>query len=115
MQKGKTTEPISDGQTPIEVKGTCTVEEAGRIRALLMERLRETDRIVLDLSGVGEVDLSFLQLICAAHKSALNAKKTLVLDGVPSEPLIRKVREAGFACRKACGAELDKDCFWAEV
>ena len=113
MQKTKTTEPVSEVQTPLEVSGTCTVEEARRMRDLIMKRLQETDRVVLNVSGVGEADLSFLQLVCAAHKSALYANKTLVLDGVPSEPLTRKVREAGFACREACGLELNKDCFWA--
>jgi ABC-type transporter Mla MlaB component len=115
MHKKTTTEPVSEVQTPLEVSGTCTVQEAGRIRTLLMKRLQETDRVVLNVSGVGEVDLSFLQLVCAAHKSALYANKTLVLDGVPSEPLTRKVREAGFTCREVCGPELNKDCLWAEV
>lgn len=115
MQKNKPAKRVSGEQTAFEARGTCTVEEAGRIRTLLMEKLRESDRVVLSLSGVDEADLSFLQLLCAVHKSAFNARKTLVLDGVPSEPLTRKAREAGFACRRECGPDLSKDCFWAEA
>ena len=80
-----------------------------------MEQLAGENCLVLNLSKVEEVDLSFLQLLCAAHKSASNAGKTFTLEGALSEPLIRKAREAGFACRKECGPHVNGDCLWREV
>jgi anti-anti-sigma regulatory factor len=115
MQKKKLSKEAAEKQTAFEVQRTCTIEEAGRIRALLMEQLAEKNGLVLNLSNVDEVDLSFLQLLCAAHKSASNAGKTFALEGALSEPLIRKAQEAGFACRKECGPHLNGDCPWKEV
>ena len=115
MQKKKLSKQAPEKQTSFEVQRTCTIEEAGRIRALLMEQLAGKNGLVLNLSNVDEVDLSFLQLLCAVHKSASNAGKTLTLEGALSEPLTRKAREAGFACRKECGPHLNGDCLWREV
>jgi len=102
-------------RTAVEMHGKCTIEAAGRIRTLLMERLAEPGGVLLNLSDVDEVDLSFLQLLCAAHKSASNSGKTFGLEGALSEPLIRKAREAGFACRGECGPHLNEECLWTKV
>jgi len=107
--------PLPEKRTAVEVQGKCTIEDAGRIRTLLMERLAEADGLILNLSDVSEVDLSFLQLLCAAHKSASNSGKPFGLEGALSEPLILKAREAGFACRGECGPHLNGDCLWTEV
>jgi anti-anti-sigma regulatory factor len=115
MEKKKPAKHVPEKPTAFEVQRTCTIEEAGKIRTLFMEQLAEKNRLVLNLSNVDEVDLSFLQLLCAAHKSASNAGKTFALEGALSEPLSRKAREAGFACRKECGPHLNGDCLWAEV
>jgi anti-anti-sigma regulatory factor len=115
MQKKKPSKQIPEKQPAFEAQRTCTIEEAGRIRTLLMEHLAGGDGLFLNLSNVEEVDLSFLQLLCAAHKSASNAGKAFGLEGALSEALARKVREAGFTCRKECGPHLNGDCLWAEV
>jgi len=115
MPKNKPTRCAPESQAAFELRGPCTVEEAGRIRSLLVEQMREKDRLALNLEAVGSADLSFLQILCAAHKSALHAKKTIVVDGALPESLIQKVREAGFASRRECGPDLNKDCLWTEV
>ena len=115
MSAKKPAKQIPEKRTVVEVQRKCTIEEAERIRTLLIEQLAETDHLILNLSNIDEVDLSFLQLLCAAHKSASNAGKTFALEGALSEPLRRKAREAGFACRKECGPHLNGDCLWAEV
>ena len=115
MRKNKPTKTTPEDKGAFELRGPCTVEEAGKIRSLLMEQLREKDCLALNLEGVESADLSFLQILCAVHKSALHAKKTIVVDGALPESLIQKVREAGFACRRECGPDLNKDCLWTEL
>ena len=115
MQRKKTTKQAPEKRTVFEAQKACTIEEAGKIRTLLMEQLAEGDGLVLNLGSVDEVDLSFLQLLCAAHKSASNAGKKFALEGALSDALIRKAHEAGFACRKECGPHLNGDCLWTEV
>jgi anti-anti-sigma regulatory factor len=115
MPMKKPAKQTPEKRNAVEVHGKCTIEKAGRIRTLLMERLAEPGGLILNLSGVSEVDLSFLQLLCAAHKSASNSGKAFGLEGALSEPLILKAREAGFACRGECGPHLNGGCLWTEV
>ena len=115
MPAKKPAKQIPEKRTVVEVQRKCTIEEAGRIKVLLTEQLAEKDCLILNLSNVDEVDLSFLQLLCAAHKSASNAGKPFGLEGALSEQLTRKAREAGFACRGECGPHLNGDCLRAEV
>jgi hypothetical protein len=60
-------------------------------------------------------DLSFLQLLCAAHKSAVRRGKTLTIAGAVPEDIRQKVKETGMTGNKSCGNDLGRSCLWAEV
>lgn len=110
-----TSQSISDDRVRIEISGVCGVEEAVRIRTVLAESLSQAEKAWLDLSKATDADLSFLQLLCAAHKSAVRRGKALTVAGTVPEDIRQKVREAGMTGNKSCGSDLGKSCLWAEV
>jgi len=59
-----------DGSFVVNADGELTVESASELRAALMDAASSKGEVVLDFSGVTGADLSALQLVCSACKSA---------------------------------------------
>ncbi len=80
----------------VRVAGKATVRSAEQLKAALVEAFDSARKIVLDVSGVTEIDAAFLQLFCAAQKSAAAANKVFQLGGGCSEALAKGFVDAGF-------------------
>ena len=65
------TEPRSAADR-IELTGAITIREIEAIRRDLLTRLESKAPLEIDLGGVTETDISLIQLILAAEKSAAN-------------------------------------------
>lgn len=73
-------------------QGLATVEEA---RCRLLVALAAADRVEIDLTGVDEADLAFLQLLVAAGKSARAGGKRLSWQAGENSPVAVAMRRAG--------------------
>lgn len=62
---------------PITMPDLLTVREAEQIHARLVQAVRDRQMVVVDCSAATEIDLSFVQLVLSARRSALAAGKTL--------------------------------------
>lgn len=92
--------------------GKLTVEFAADIRAKLIEAFTKGDEISVRLEEDAEADLSFLQVLCSAHRTALDAKKTFELNAAAAPGFRRAVKQAGYVRTQGCVLELEKDCLW---
>ena len=84
----------------LKLTGDLTIESAVKIKAALKKALAKKKDVVVEMEEVGSVDLSFLQTLSAAHKSA---QKKGIGFGVGSklpEPFTRAASEAGFSPRE---------------
>ena len=80
--------------------GNATVETSAETRDILIEALQKSKKIVLDLEKIEKVDISFLQLLISAEKSAQAQKKRIEIDPSSySQPLLSAAVKAGF-CRE---------------
>lgn len=84
------------GTAVILAAGKGTIHFAGKLHAALVEAFDSAREIVLDVSGVTEIDAAFLQLLCAAGKSAAATNRAFQLGGCCSEALAQGFVEAGF-------------------
>ena len=73
------------------LEGNLTVSRAGEVAARIREGLEGAAGVVLDLEGAEEIDITLLQLVCAAFFSAQKNGKTfkiktnaVVEDGIKS-------------------------------
>lgn len=85
------------GMAMVTVSGKATVRSADEAKAALLEALAGAPEVLLDVSGITGIDAAFLQLLCAAQKSAAAAGKPLRLEGGCSGTLARSFAEAGFS------------------
>ena len=82
--------------------GSLTVDNAARIREELIRAFRESDRIALEIEEDVVADLSFLQILCSAYRTAFLEKKTFALD-LSAAPKIRQLLiGAGYQFDKQC-------------
>jgi len=93
--------------------GELTVKQAADFKDTLTKALSEVDRLEINFDTVTEVDLAFLQLLCSAHKTCVDANKTLSITGGQSEALKKAIKDAGYERHKGCKAAGDKNqCLW---
>ena len=105
----------SEGQESREVltiSGAVTVQRAAELKAVLVDALARAGRVAIDLSGVTEVDLCGLQLLCSARRTAARSGKRFGLAGRTPDAVRRAAAEAGACVRSGCGAEDPATCPW---
>jgi anti-anti-sigma regulatory factor len=97
----------------VVVSGDMTIQNAGEIRNLLLEAFSGGEGVCLEMDKVAGVDLAGLQLLCAAHRSAMTDKKHFSVSGMDNEALKSVVRDAGFPRHSGCVRDTGKTCIWA--
>jgi len=83
------------GAVVVSIEGKATIHGAAELKAALVEAFDGAPKVVLDVSGVTEIDAAFLQLFCAAGKSAAAANMVFQLGGWCSEALAKGFADAG--------------------
>lgn len=66
------------------ISGTLDIYAADELRSNLIQSLDSSKRITIDLSGVDGCDVTAIQLLCAARKSAAEAGKHLEFSATSS-------------------------------
>jgi anti-anti-sigma factor len=97
----------------ITLNGEMTIQNAEKIKKVLHGALVGNDRLQLDLEGVSAVDLTGLQLICAAHISSIKLEKQFIVNFSVNEPIKTIVQDAGFIRHIGCSLDISKTCVWA--
>lgn len=100
--------------TALVISGVLTIEHAAELREALMKSLENASHVMLNMDGVTETDLSCVQLLCSAHRTFVNAKKSVELAGT-SEILKQAARDAGYKRSFGCMQETEKSCFWTGI
>lgn len=91
-----------------------TIAQGGQLKEALLLGLDEADRVVIDIGAVSDVDISGLQLLCAAHRFAVAHGKELLLTGA-GDRILELVRAAGFVRGSLCNSGKDVACFWTKM
>jgi anti-anti-sigma regulatory factor len=87
--------------------GALTVRNIASVRDILLAALTDHHVVRVDCRAADAVDLSCIQLLLAAHRSASQAGKQLVL-AAPADGLLRAALEQGGFLGAAGG-----DPFWS--
>ncbi len=99
----------------VVISGEAKVPGATRIREALLEALRTGPGLQVVLENISTADVSLLQLLCAAHRSAAQGKKHMVIRGADREPVATLLRQAGFLRHIGCHDSTRRTCLWVDV
>ena len=101
-----------NGEILITSGDRLTIENAAAFMLLLREGLEESQFVTLELEDGVEIDVTGLQLICSACKTAASCDKTFSSHG-PLPAGLEKMVEASGARRSAvCKHNLNLNCIW---
>lgn len=92
--------------------GSLTFEAIKEMQAALADILGEAEIVTLDVSTVEETDLSCLQLLCSAHRTAGALGKNLRLAWNRSAPFNQVAQAAGYERHTGCCLDRTKSCLW---
>jgi len=97
----------------LEPQGNVDITKARQFRDQLSEALANGSQVEVKLQGVSEADLTFFQLLGAAHREAAKLGKKLTVDNSGlQEPLQRLLAEGGIAWNLDCQHTKGQKCLW---
>lgn len=95
--------------------GRLTIYSIAEMKAQLVQAYESASSLTLELNEVESVDLSFFQLLCSLHRSALHDKKKVDLK-LPVSPLVRDMMSGmGYERRVSCTEEGEDTCFFKTI
>ncbi|HKK01587.1 MAG TPA: STAS domain-containing protein [Desulfuromonadales bacterium] len=96
----------------VKLTGRATINDVGRGKELLLNALELGDEVLIDGMGLNDIDFSWLQLLCAAHRTAESRGKRLSFHST-TPVVVEAVEAAGFCRRQQCrAAQGTTDCLW---
>jgi len=96
----------------ITCDGDVTQQQVHELRASCIKMLINVDEVTLDLQSVARVDLSLLQLLCSAHRSAARLNKRFTFAGTRPDILEKTAASAGYLRQIGCSLDKDSSCLW---
>jgi anti-anti-sigma regulatory factor len=105
-------DPEAPGRHGVTLTGSMTIGQAAELKEILAAVLGEASEVVVDVSGVTEIDLTGLQLLGASHRSALARDKRLVVKDGANQVYQAAVASAGFQRRVGCPFDKNGTCLW---
>ena len=96
----------------VVVKGALTVSHIAGVRDELLKALKSAAKVALDLRAVTEIDLSALQLICSAHKTAIKTQKKFEFIDSSTGVAVNTAGMNGYLRQTGCSIDQDKSCLW---
>ena len=100
-----------DAKRVLRFDGSLTLPRADAIRSILAAALDAGAPIAIDCDGATEVDVSFIQLLLAARRSAAHRGAALALAAPAAGALRAALERGGFLTAASKGGASDSD-FW---
>jgi len=108
----KVTKTEAGKEGVLSLVGDLTMAEAQETQKVLLEAIEEVDTLHLDLKEIESVDVSFIQLLCAAHRECFLSEKDIFLQGGVSDIIENLLERAGYSKQCGCSSAAKKSCLW---
>lgn len=100
--------------TEVAISGPLTIQRIDEARSGLLQAFGLGKKVRLSLAAVTEVDVTGLQLLCSAHRTALARMLDFSL-GSGCEALTSTAGAAGMLRHIGCPRDPDGSCVWKNV
>jgi anti-anti-sigma regulatory factor len=105
-------DPEQPGRYGVTLTGSMTIGQAAELKEILAAALSEGSEVLVDVSGVTEIDMTGLQLLGASHRSALARDKRFVVEAGKNQVYREAVSSAGFQRHSGCPNDKNGTCLW---
>lgn len=101
-----------NGREVLTVGGVLTVKHAKALSAALLEAIRKAPAIEVDIAHIDDVDVSFAQLLCSAHRMAADMNKQMTITGLEQERFGHMLGRFGLIRHIGCNESTRNSCLW---
>jgi anti-anti-sigma regulatory factor len=101
-----------NGREVLTLSGSLTVKHAKALKAALLEAVRTAPEVELDVENIGDLDVTFAQLVCSAHRMAADLNKQMTITGLEQERFSQMLARFGFFRHIGCHESTRKSCLW---
>ncbi len=101
-----------NGETVINSGDRLTIENAADFMRLLREGLDASQNVSVEFEAGVEIDITGIQLLCSACKSAAAKGKTFSCNGPRPKALEDMIEVCGAGRHTACKQNMDSNCIW---
>jgi len=103
----------SDGSgATVSIGGSLSIEDAVELHRALSEALAEAPMVILDARHLEELDLTILQTLCSACKSAAASGRALRFEGDPPACMKSLNNGLGAHMGSPCRKNNDQPCIF---
>lgn len=96
------------------LQGELTIQHVASLKEVLLAALHKVKDLSIALEGVTDIDLSCLQVLCSAHRTAIAAQKSISVTGTWPEGFRSVVGRAGYSGGRGCGFSASAPCLWRQ-
>lgn len=96
----------------IMLKGELNIQYASRLKEMLSDSLARAERLRINVEQIEEIDLSCLQVLCSAHRTAIGLQRSIEVAGTWPEDFRSVVERAGYSAGRSCGSPENVSCLW---
>ncbi len=96
----------------LKLQGALTIYQAEELKGRFVETVGKTDKVIIDVGDVTEIDLPCLQLFCSAHRTSLGLGKSFRIAGNRSPVLREFLHNAGYDHHAGCASQANNQCPW---
>lgn len=101
-----------NGEIIITSGDRLTIENATEFAHILSESLASASVVVLEFEPAVEIDISGMQIICSACKSAAAGGKVFSYHGLQPQALATLIASSGAERHAVCKHNNDSTCIW---
>ena len=99
----------------LQWSGDLTVRRIAELKAQVQQALAAATHLSIEIAADAECDMTVLQLLCAAHRTANRQGKTLQLCGEFSGQFQMVLNLAGFSRHIGCSLDVEGSCLWQQI
>jgi ABC-type transporter Mla MlaB component len=99
----------------LQWSGDLTIRRIAELKVQIEEALATATHVSIEIAADAESDMTVLQLLCAAHRTAARQDKTLQLCGKIPEQFKMVMNLAGFSRHIGCARDKAGCCMWKLV
>ena len=111
----KAKKPKDSTTKDVVFTGSLSLRVASDIRNQLIQALEDADTVNVLLKDTEDIDLSVVQIFCAAHRSAMLKNKTLILQNKLPDAFVQTINDAGLNGHIGCSAVEREGCVWQRI
>jgi anti-anti-sigma regulatory factor len=103
---------IEGDRATLVLGGELTVRHAQQLKAALLDAMQGFPHVEVVLGKIDDLDSSFPQLLCSAHRTAAEQQKQMTVTGADQERFADLLRRAGFTRQTGCRESTRATCLW---